>query len=133
MFIFLFLTETYYIYKIDMLGQDFDGFKSFIKDVLVTKKYKIEYGKYFNVILNTISVDKYYSCLYSKQFVPGAFTQEFRPDENVNSDKPPVLFMGCSFTWGDGLEKNETISSQFAKLIDRPTYNRAGMGWGLAQ
>ena len=41
--------------------------------------------------------------------------------------------MGGSDTWGQELSENETISAQFANITKRPTYNRAGNGWGPAQ
>ena len=94
---------------------------------------KIALTTYYEALFKTISVEEYYNKLYNKVPVDGTFCPNFRPDENLQSNKPPVIFMGCSFTYGDNLQENETISSQFAKLTGRPVYNRACRGWGLSQ
>jgi len=52
---------------------------------------------------------------------------EHRNDLNVNS----VLFFGCSFTFGEMVEDNETLPWQFAELDDyrRNVYNFGFEGW----
>ena len=89
--------------------------------------------RYFDNLFHPRSVDEYIDYLYSGKYAEESYTSEFRPDENINSNKRPVIFTGCSYTWGDGLAATETISSQFAVLTGRPVYNRAGKGWGLDQ
>lgn len=87
-----------------------------------------------DVVINTISADEYYDNMFKyKDFNYYARTPKFRPDININSDKKPILFMGCSFTYGTALEDNETISYKMAKLTNRPVYNRGAQGWGLNQ
>ena len=97
------------------------------------KMDKSAWEYYFNAVFKSISVEKYYDMLYHNPPVKNSFCPNFRQDENINSTKPPVIFMGCSFTYGDNIKEDETISSQFAKLTKRPVYNRAGRGWGLSQ
>lgn len=104
-----------------------------ITEVIMVIKWKGTIPQYFDSIFHSISVDDYYSMLYEKKEVENAFTTKFRPDENISSKKKPILIMGCSFAYGDGIEENETVSALLAKHTGRPVYNRAGMGWGLAQ
>lgn len=53
---------------------------------------------------------------------------EHRNDRYVNS----VLFFGCSFTFGEMVEDNETLPWRFAELDDyrRNVYNFGFEGWG---
>ena len=98
------------------------------------KKWRMkDFWQYIDVIENTITVKEYYDLMFNKLEVEGAFTNSFRPDVNTNSNLKPILFAGCSFTYGDGLAENETVSYKTAEITGRPVYNRAGKGWGLAQ
>ena len=51
-------------------------------------------------------------------------TYKFRRPFNTNSGKKPIVIFGCSFAYGHKLERNETFSSELARLTDRPIYNR---------
>ncbi len=82
------------------------------------------------IFLHSISVDDYISRLLNKEYIPLTSTNHFRADLTGKKAKP-VLFMGCSFTWGDGLKHNETVSYKYAKITNHTVYNRAGKGWGL--
>lgn len=98
------------------------------------KKWGVtSFKQYWNIVTNTMSVDEYFDGLFKNGFVENAFTQHFREDMNVTSPSLPILLCGCSFTWGEGFEYNETVSYQLANLTGRPVYNRAGRGWGLSQ
>lgn len=88
---------------------------------------------YMNVIFHSIDVDTYFNKILNGENVGNTLTPSFRKDWNVNSKLKPIIFMGCSFTYGDGLSEEETISAKFAKLTNRPVFNRAGRGWGLDQ
>lgn len=110
--------ESYNIYKWQNLLRD---------------GHKVSMEVYFDSLFHSIPVDKYFDSLYKKEFVEMAFCKAFRPDVNLDSDKKPVVFAGCSFTFGSRLSDDETVSAQFGKLTGRPTYNRGGNGWGLAQ
>ena len=47
-----------------------------------------------------------------------------KPSEPTNKEeKLPIAVMGCSFTYGMGLEEHETISAQLAKVTGRKVYN----------
>jgi|GEM_PF-2368187 len=86
---------------------------------------------YPKVLFHSVPADKYFKDLYyGRKFAEYAFSPSFRPDENMNSRLKPVLLMGCSFTYGDGLDENETMSYKLGKLTGRPIYNRAGKGFG---
>jgi hypothetical protein len=59
---------------------------------------------------------------------------EMRKPEGLNySSKAPIIIFGCSFAFGDALEKNQTLSYKLAKYLHRPVYNRASCSWGLQQ
>ena len=92
--VFIIPVELYYVYK--WQGHETENFKSIIKSVYKEKKLNINFENYKNNILHTISVDKYFDMLYSKEYVNGTLTYGFRPDENINSDKKPVVFMGIN-------------------------------------
>lgn len=55
--------------------------------------------------------------------------------EPVNTDKngKSIIFSGCSFAYGYGLDYTETIHYQLAKYINRPIYNLSFPGWGINQ
>ncbi len=133
LFLFLIPIEFYYVSKWQhgYNSNDFK-FKDYVKSIFIKKNFDINFNNYKNSIFHSISVNKYFDMLYANKIINGAFTTNLRPDENINSDKKSVIFMGCSFTWSDGLNEDETVSAQFAKLTGKPTYNRAGRGWGLS-
>lgn len=91
------------------------------------------FGNWKKAVFNTISAEKYMHNLLNYIDVEGAFSSKFRDKENLKSSKKPIILSGCSFTWGDGLEDNETFSYQLANYTDRPVYNVSGRGWGLNQ
>lgn len=95
----------------------------------------ISFKTYINLIFKPIEVKDYYMSLYQNIVIDETWPLKFRVDKNIeNIEKySPILFMGCSFTYGDCLEENETVSYKFAKYTGRPVYNRAGSGWGLSQ
>ena len=88
---------------------------------------------YKNILFHSMDVDTYFDKMLNGEHVENTFSPAFRQDWNVNSKLKPILFMGCSFTYGDNLPEEETISAKTAKLTGRPVYNRAGRGWGLDQ
>lgn len=47
-----------------------------------------------------------------------------RPTTYMNSKKRPLLFMGCSFTYGWGLNNDQLLPVKMAKLTNRTAYNR---------
>lgn len=49
------------------------------------------------------------------------------------SDKKSVLFLGCSFAYGEDAEDNETIEYYLAQKTGRIVYNRGLNGAGLSQ
>ena len=94
-------------------------------------EFKIE--NYYNLLFHPISTEDYFNRLYERKRLGNVTTPFFRNDYNVTSDKKPILFLGDSYTWGEELEEEETVSAQFAKLTKRPTFNRGGKGWGFSQ
>ncbi len=54
-----------------------------------------------------------------------------RAPEGLNFTSKPIVFFGCSFTYGMNLEKEQTLPYKIAYLAKRPTYNRAYSAWGV--
>lgn len=44
-----------------------------------------------------------------------------------------IAFFGCSYSFGEGLEDEETLPSRFAEVVRRPVRNYAMHGWGPQQ
>ena len=57
----------------------------------------------------------------------------FRESVLKNSEKPPILFLGCSFTYGGQLQNEETLSSRISEVTNRSTFNMGLPGWGIQQ
>ncbi len=56
----------------------------------------------------------------------------FRIDSvDVKNTKSPVILFGCSFTFGAGLNDNETFSYKLSKYTGRNVYNRGLSGYGV--
>lgn len=97
------------------------------------KIYSCPFFRWKMVLLHSISADEYFTHLYSGINVENSVHNAFRKDIITKSRKKPILFTGCSFTHGTGLEDQDTISALFSKLTGRSVYNRAGRGFGLNQ
>lgn len=54
----------------------------------------------------------------------------FRPVKIGNKLKRPIIFFGCSFTYGFGLNDCQTLPYKIWKLTNRTVYNRAFNCWG---
>ncbi len=54
-----------------------------------------------------------------------------RAPEGLDFKQKPIVFFGCSFTYGMNLEKEQTLPYKFAYLTKHPTYNRAFSSWGI--
>lgn len=90
----------FYVYKTPM---------NFIKSYLRTYK-RIFY------------TTKNYDVLFIKD---KGYNTVFRQPVNTESTKPPILLMGCSYTFGSFLTPEESFMGKLAKLTNRPIYNRA--------
>lgn len=61
----------------------------------------------------------------------------FRSDEFASTDKTKILYMGCSFTEGFGVNKEDTWGWQFKELYEKKTgesigyYNLGCSGWSI--
>lgn len=47
----------------------------------------------------------------------------FRKPSGLNYKGKPIILYGCSFTYGEKLNNNETFSYQLANYVKRPVYN----------
>ena len=47
--------------------------------------------------------------------------------------KPDILFIGCSFTWGDGVEYEETFAAELARKLRVPIANMSMFAYGTTQ
>lgn len=50
---------------------------------------------------------------------------------NPDSPRAGMIFLGCSFTFGEGVNDSETLPWQVGILTHRPTLNLGGIGWGI--
>lgn len=80
-------------------------------EIYFSTDYRIEKRTFFKYCYPTNYFDKYD---YSKQY-----------------KKPPILFLGCSYTYGEKLEKEETFPYKVSQLSNRHCYNMAIPGTGL--
>ncbi len=55
----------------------------------------------------------------------------FRPDEIKETLKREIVLLGCSFTFGVGLEENETFSKKLSDYTNRSVFNRGIPGCGI--
>ena len=57
----------------------------------------------------------------------------FVPFEGTNADKSkkPILLIGCSYTFGQGLNEEETLGGKITELTGRHTYNWGSPGDGI--
>lgn len=63
---------------------------------------------------------------YETLFIDGkGYATHFRQPMNTDSEKSPILIMGCSFAYGSFLKPEESFMGKLAKLTGRPIYNRA--------
>ena len=63
----------------------------------------------------------YYKSNYFKDYFK---INEFRKvSESKNSKYPSIILMGCSFTYGNGLNNEETFSSQLSHYTNYTVYN----------
>lgn len=97
------------------------------------RKWNIPLLNYYNITFRPMSADEYFSRLYNHETVANAFAVSLRREENTESDKAPIIIMGCSFARGFELKRTRTPSAILGKLTGRPVYNYGGDGWGLNQ
>lgn len=55
----------------------------------------------------------------------------FRPVENKNNSKNPILIFGCSYAYGDNLKENQIFSHKLAKYTNSAIYNFGIGGAGV--
>ena len=54
-------------------------------------------------------------------------------NEEVKTDKKPIIILGCSYAYGHGLQKEETFPSILNKITKRPVYNYATCGSNIIE
>jgi hypothetical protein len=50
---------------------------------------------------------------------------------NSNSPDPKIIFLGCSFTFGEGVDDYETLPYKIGSLQNISTLNLGGIGYGI--
>ena len=58
-------------------------------------------------------------------------SNQLRSPVGLNYKKKPILLFGCSYTYGLGLNENQTFGNKLSHLTHRPVYNRAFSGTGI--
>mgnify|MGYP002869995405 CR=1 FL=1 len=59
------------------------------------------------------------------------FKNEMRKPVGVKYKKKPILFLGCSYAYGQFLENKDTLGYKISKKSKRPVYNWAYPAWGV--
>jgi len=59
------------------------------------------------------------------------FKRDMRKPAGLQNKKKPVLFLGCSYAYGQFLKDEETISYKISEKAKRPVYNMAYPAWGI--
>ena len=62
-------------------------------------------------------------------FILGDFSR-LEQDIDYDSSKKSIITLGCSFTYGEGIEPNETLAYKLQQATNRKVYNRGVNGWG---
>ena len=91
-----------------------------IADYSVFSAYKEKYGfdsTYFQNMTKKIAI----SDEYDKASIQD-FSYRSPLNEEISNEKS-IVFTGCSFVYGVGLEENQTLPYKVAQLIDTPIYN----------
>lgn len=59
------------------------------------------------------------------------FGRRITPHPHMNPKSDQMIFLGCSFTFGEGVDEHETISGQVARNQSRyEVFNYSAPGWG---
>ena len=56
---------------------------------------------------------------------------KFRQPVGLNFSSRPIVFLGCSYAYGQGLNEHQTVSFKLSQLTNRPVYNYSLPGKGL--
>lgn len=70
---------------------------------------------------------------YEEDDSPLGDERKFRKPVGLEYKKRPIIFFGCSCTFGLWVEKDKTLPAQVSKYTHRPVYNFALPGWGNQQ
>lgn len=67
----------------------------------------------------------------AKTIFPNCMRLRETPHFNTENKKKPILFIGCSYTYGWHLKHEETLPAMVEKLTNRYCYNFGEIGFGL--
>lgn len=148
--IFLFFSLPYTLLNF-IYNQSSNKAKSFEKDISVLSKHESKEIDYFQSSLNNklgyeISSDKKFrarafikklskkNLIYDSIYTINKYSNRVIPEnKNVEEKSNYALFSGCSITFGEGLNDDETISNYFTKISKIPSINTAVSGYGPHQ
>lgn len=97
----------------------------------VVDYYKLKENFVFD---NRWNIQPYYTKIYSfKDFYNNFKNEEwfFRSPSDLLYKNRPIILFGCSFTYGQNLEQNQTMSYKLSQYTNRAVINRAHSGWGI--
>ena len=98
------------------------------KSIFVTQKLELPNYKKFDQVEKEFLVDNHLYTNYSK---PTKLNQLIFENDgrslvgNNYKNKKPILLIGCSYTYGLGLKKEQTFGYQLSELTKRPVHNWA--------
>ncbi len=68
---------------------------------------------------------------YEEDDSPMGHEIKYRKPVGLNYNKRPIIFFGCSCTFGLGVEKDKTLPAKVSEYSHRPVYNFSLSGWGI--
>lgn len=108
----------------------------FVFSIIEIISYANLYKKYKDAIINynkIINRKTIFPLSYKKVVLPNKnnLLDNFRPIEKRDKEQKPIVLFGCSYTYGFGLEDNQTFSYKLANATNRTVINRGKSGTGL--
>lgn len=98
------------------------------KSIFVSDAFTLPDYKKFNKVKEEFVVDKHLYTNYERPSEKNrlAFENDGRSSVGREYKNKPILLLGCSYTYGLGLTKEETFGYQLSQFTKRPVYN---WGW----
>ncbi len=79
--------------------------------------------EHYNSLKNHHTLKDIKNIILHKQIFPYDYSRFYSYDKSYDRSKPPILFIGCSYTFGMKLDDNNTMPEKIKKRTNRFTYN----------
>ena len=96
------------------------------------KTINIVFINIFFIVIIFFLIDEIANCIqfYHPKYWEGYDTSRIENSLPYDKDKKSIFTLGCSFTFGNNIEADETISYKLQKLTKRKVYNKGQSTWG---